>query len=108
MRELEDENHRLRMENKFPENAAAFFRPDAAVAERCALIEAEKANCPVAWVCRLLAVPRSSFYAWRARAFVLADHGLSHQQLSGHAGAVDRAQPPHTVAHSCSGSWRCS
>ena len=34
---------------------------------RCALIEAEKANYPIAWMCRQLAVPRSSFYAWRAR-----------------------------------------
>jgi len=29
------------------------------------LIEAEKATYPVAWMCRLLHVPRSSFYAWR-------------------------------------------
>ena len=33
---------------------------------RCALIEAEKANYPIAWMCRQLGVPRSSFYAWRA------------------------------------------
>jgi hypothetical protein len=32
---------------------------------RCALIEAEKANYPVAFMCRLLRVPRSTFYAWR-------------------------------------------
>jgi len=30
------------------------------------VIEAEKANYPIAWMCRLLQVPRSSFYAWRA------------------------------------------
>jgi len=35
---------------------------------RCAFIDAEKANYKVAWMCRLLAVPRSSFYAWRHRA----------------------------------------
>ena len=29
------------------------------------MIEAEKASYPIAWMCRLLAVPRSSFYAWR-------------------------------------------
>jgi putative transposase len=28
------------------------------------VIEAEKATYPIAWMCRLLGVPRSSFYAW--------------------------------------------
>jgi putative transposase len=32
------------------------------------VIEVEKANYDVAWMCRLLHVPRSSFYAWRNRA----------------------------------------
>jgi len=31
------------------------------------LIDAEKANYPVAWMCRILRVPRSSFYDWRVR-----------------------------------------
>jgi len=31
------------------------------------VIEAEKATYKVAWMCRLLHVPRSSFYAWQAR-----------------------------------------
>ena len=34
---------------------------------RCALIEAEKATYKIAWMCTLLGVARSSFYAWRAR-----------------------------------------
>jgi HTH-like domain len=29
---------------------------------------AEKANYKIAWMCRLLRVPRSSFYAWRNKA----------------------------------------
>ncbi len=29
------------------------------------MIETEKANYPIAWMCRMLDVPRSSFYEWR-------------------------------------------
>ena len=32
------------------------------------MIDAEKASYPVSWMCALLRVPRSSFYAWRHRA----------------------------------------
>ena len=32
------------------------------------MIEAEKANYPVLWMCTMLTVSRSSFYAWRSRA----------------------------------------
>ena len=31
------------------------------------MIDAEKANYPISWMCRLLRVPRSSFYAWTNR-----------------------------------------
>jgi putative transposase len=32
------------------------------------LIDVEKANYPIAWMCSMLHVPRSSFYQWRSRA----------------------------------------
>ncbi len=31
------------------------------------MIDAEKASYPIAWMCRLLNVPRSSFSAWRSQ-----------------------------------------
>jgi putative transposase len=31
------------------------------------LIDAEKASYPIAWMCRILGVPRATFYAWRTR-----------------------------------------
>jgi putative transposase len=44
------------------------LRPDAFVAVRCAVIDAEKATYPILLMCRLLRVPRSTFYAWRRQA----------------------------------------
>jgi transposase InsO family protein len=56
------------MENEFLKKAGGLLRADAPVAARCAVIDAEKANYKIAWMCRLLKVPRSSFYAWRSQA----------------------------------------
>jgi putative transposase len=65
--EMEEEIRRLRMENEFLKKSRGLLRPDASVAERCALVEAEKATYTVTWMCAQLGVPRSSFYAWRCR-----------------------------------------
>jgi transposase-like protein len=67
VKELEAEVARLRMENEFLKGPGV-LRTDAPVAERCAVIDAEKASYKVAWMCRLLGVPPSSFYAWRNKA----------------------------------------
>src|SRR5699024_10812879 len=45
----------------------SLLRPGAGVAEKAALIEAEKENYPIIWMCDQLGLVRSSFYAWRAR-----------------------------------------
>lgn len=42
--EMESEIRRLRMENEFLKKGRGLLRQDTPVAERCALIEAEKAN----------------------------------------------------------------
>jgi transposase InsO family protein len=57
------------------------------VSDVFAFIAAEKANYPIIWMCRLLAVPRASFYRW------LSGGGPSprakrHQELSGQIKAV--------------------
>jgi putative transposase len=50
------------------------------------VIDAEKANYPVAWMCRLLGVPRSSFYAWRGRAETPT--AVRRRELAGHVRRV--------------------
>ena len=62
MRGMEDEIRRLRLENEIPEKSGGLLRSDAAVASRCAFIESEKANYDFTFMCRMLSVPRSSFY----------------------------------------------
>jgi transposase InsO family protein len=46
------------------------------------VIEAEKATYKIAWMCRLLEVPRSSFYAWRHR--VETPTAVRRRELAGH------------------------
>jgi transposase InsO family protein len=53
------------------------------------VIEAEKANYKVAWMCQLLGVPRSSFYAWRHRAESAT--AARRRELAGHARRVFEA-----------------
>jgi transposase InsO family protein len=53
------------------------------------LIEAEKANYPVIWMCRMLAVPRSSFYAWRNR--VETPTRARRRELAGQVARVFKA-----------------
>ena len=49
---------------------------------RCALIEAEKATCPITWMCRQLGVPGSSFYAWRGAADTVTATAARRQVLA--------------------------
>jgi transposase InsO family protein len=55
---------------------------------RCAVIEAEKANYPIAWMCRLLRVPRSSFYARRAQVATETATVARRRQLGEHVARV--------------------
>lgn len=45
------------------------------------MIDAEKVNYPIAWMCAQLGVPRSSFYAWRKRVGTLSDSAARRQEL---------------------------
>ena len=53
------------------------------------MIDAEKANYKIAWMCRLLGVPRSSFYAWRNRAETAT--AARRRELAGHVRRVFEA-----------------
>lgn len=50
------------------------------------MIEAEKANYTISWMCRMLGVPRSSFYAWRNR--TETPTAARRRQLAGHVRRV--------------------
>jgi transposase InsO family protein len=56
------------------------------VSERCALIEAEKATYKITWMCRMLDVARSSYYAWRDR--TETPTAARRRELAGHVGRV--------------------
>jgi transposase-like protein len=51
VKELEEENRRLRMENEFLKGSG-LLRADAPVAQRCAVIDAERATYRISWMCR--------------------------------------------------------
>jgi putative transposase len=53
---------------------------------RCALIDAEKANYPIVFMCRQLRVPRSTFYAWRRQADTTT--AARRRELAGHVRRV--------------------
>jgi transposase InsO family protein len=50
------------------------------------LIDAEKATYPIVWMCRMLGVPRSTFYAWRNRAETAT--AARRRELAGHVRRV--------------------
>jgi transposase InsO family protein len=52
------------------------------------VIEAEKATYPIVWMCRLLQVPRSSFYAWRAAVARETATAARRRQLGEHVARV--------------------
>jgi putative transposase len=52
------------------------------------VIEAEKASYPIAWMCRLLAAPRSSFYAWRRQVAAETAGAARRRTLGEHVGRV--------------------
>ena len=52
------------------------------------MIDAEKATYPIAWMCRLLNVPRSSFYAWRRQVAAETATAARRRVLGEHVGRV--------------------
>ncbi|MBM7808088.1 transposase-like protein [Geodermatophilus bullaregiensis] len=53
---------------RVPKKGGGLLRADATVAERCALIHAEKDTYDITFMCRFMGVPRSTYYAWTNRA----------------------------------------
>jgi len=52
------------------------------------LIDAEKANYPIRWMCSILGVPRSSFYDWRRQAATLTATAARRAELASVVNAV--------------------
>ena len=48
------------------------------------MIDAEKDNYPIAWMCEQLHVSRSSFYAWRQRVGMVSESQARREDLKGH------------------------
>jgi putative transposase len=55
------------------------------------VIDAEKATYPIAWMCRLLGVPRSSFYAWRRQVAAETATAARRRTLGEHVRRVFQA-----------------
>src|SRR5690606_5910949 len=62
---LRRENERLRQERDFLKKSGGLLRERRDL--RFACIHAEKANFPIALMCRWLAVSRAGYYAWASR-----------------------------------------
>ena len=52
------------------------------------MIDTEKAHYPITWMCRLLGVPRSSFYSWRQRAATETATQARRRELRTHVSRV--------------------
>jgi transposase-like protein len=64
----------------------SLLRADATVAERRALSDVEKANYSIVWMCQMLGVARSSFYAWRNQ--VETATSARRRELREHIGGI--------------------
>ncbi|WP_092775638.1 IS3 family transposase [Actinokineospora terrae] len=67
LRELERENHELRMKNEFLGKSRGLLRPRLSVTELYEFIDGEKGSYPMASMCEWMGVSRSGFHDWRAR-----------------------------------------
>jgi hypothetical protein len=85
------------MENEYLKKSRSLIRADATVAQRCALIDAERANYSITGV--MLDVARSSFYAWYTRAETAT--ALRRRELAQH---VERVFDASRGTYGCRGA----